>query len=285
MYGVCSLDVLAVEAVDTGAVGTGDFVVATDARRKEVYLAAYDGDGARLDGPDGRPSPADVATERAGGGRGRRALPGRVPARRRPDAAERRLAGPGGRPRSGPSCTTPSRSTCAGPTPRCPGRPSASRDRPGRRRPADVAAIAASRRTTSAPTPGRTALVAEGVAGRLPTVHYLVAEVDGAVVGHAVASIVGRRRRAPADRRGPRPTGVPAWPPRCSTAVARARRRRRRGPAAARGPGGQRGRARLLRRRGFVEVDRRRRYYRDGATAVVLRSRSARWPSCTMGAA
>ena len=35
VYGVCSLDVLAIEAVATGAV-SGDFVVATDARRKEV---------------------------------------------------------------------------------------------------------------------------------------------------------------------------------------------------------------------------------------------------------
>jgi tRNA threonylcarbamoyladenosine biosynthesis protein TsaB len=50
VYGVCSLDVLAVEAVDTGAV-TGRFAVATDARRKEVYLAAYDADGRRLEGP------------------------------------------------------------------------------------------------------------------------------------------------------------------------------------------------------------------------------------------
>ena len=50
VYGVCSLDVLALEAVETGAVG-GDFVVATDARRKEVYLASYDAAGVRLDGP------------------------------------------------------------------------------------------------------------------------------------------------------------------------------------------------------------------------------------------
>src|SRR4051795_9994793 len=41
VYGVCTLDVLAVEAVDTRTV-TGGFVVATDARRKEVYLASYD---------------------------------------------------------------------------------------------------------------------------------------------------------------------------------------------------------------------------------------------------
>jgi tRNA threonylcarbamoyladenosine biosynthesis protein TsaB len=50
VYGVCSLDVLAVEAAATGVVA-GDFVVATDARRKEVYLAAYDGSGARTSGP------------------------------------------------------------------------------------------------------------------------------------------------------------------------------------------------------------------------------------------
>jgi tRNA threonylcarbamoyladenosine biosynthesis protein TsaB len=50
VYGVCTLDVLAVEAVDTGAV-IGEFVVATDARRKEVYLASYDEEGHRLAGP------------------------------------------------------------------------------------------------------------------------------------------------------------------------------------------------------------------------------------------
>lgn len=50
VYGVCSLDVLAVEAVATGVVDT-EFVVATDARRKEVYLARYAADGERLDGP------------------------------------------------------------------------------------------------------------------------------------------------------------------------------------------------------------------------------------------
>ena len=61
VYGVCTLDVLAVEAVDTGAV-TGPFVVATDARRKEVYWASYDETGARLDGPHVS-RPGDVATD------------------------------------------------------------------------------------------------------------------------------------------------------------------------------------------------------------------------------
>ena len=49
VYAVCTLDVLAVEAHDTGAV-EGDYLVATDARRKEVYVAAYR-DGVRTDGP------------------------------------------------------------------------------------------------------------------------------------------------------------------------------------------------------------------------------------------
>ena len=61
VYGVCTLDVLAVEAVDTGAVDR-DFVVATDARRKEVYLASYDADGTRLDGPV-VDKPAELATD------------------------------------------------------------------------------------------------------------------------------------------------------------------------------------------------------------------------------
>ena len=50
VYGVCSLDVLGVEAAATGLV-TGDFVVVTDARRKEVYLAAYDETGTRTADP------------------------------------------------------------------------------------------------------------------------------------------------------------------------------------------------------------------------------------------
>ena len=51
VHGVCSLDVLAVEAVETGAATAGEFLVATDARRKEVYVARYDERGARLTGP------------------------------------------------------------------------------------------------------------------------------------------------------------------------------------------------------------------------------------------
>lgn len=49
-YGVCSLDVLAAQAVGD-ATTDGAFRVASDARRKEVYLAAYDAAGTRLDEP------------------------------------------------------------------------------------------------------------------------------------------------------------------------------------------------------------------------------------------
>jgi tRNA threonylcarbamoyladenosine biosynthesis protein TsaB len=64
VYGVCSLDVLAVEAIEADTV-SGPFVVATDARRREVYLAAYDEAGLRLTGPDVQ-RPAEVAESLGG---------------------------------------------------------------------------------------------------------------------------------------------------------------------------------------------------------------------------
>lgn len=49
VYGVCTLDVLALQARRAGL--RGPFLVATDARRREVYWAAYDASGARVTGP------------------------------------------------------------------------------------------------------------------------------------------------------------------------------------------------------------------------------------------
>lgn len=49
--GVCSLDVLASQAVAGGLVPAGEFVVASDARRREWYWARYGPDGRRLAGP------------------------------------------------------------------------------------------------------------------------------------------------------------------------------------------------------------------------------------------
>jgi tRNA threonylcarbamoyl adenosine modification protein YeaZ len=61
LHGACSLDALAHEAVSAGFV-SGAFGVATDARRKEVYLAAYDHAGARDAEPRVlRPADVDVA--------------------------------------------------------------------------------------------------------------------------------------------------------------------------------------------------------------------------------
>jgi len=77
VYGVCTLDVLAAEAVATGAVD-GPFLVATDARRKEVYWASYDEDGRRLDGPQVS-RPADVATDGPVVGAGARLYPEHFP--------------------------------------------------------------------------------------------------------------------------------------------------------------------------------------------------------------
>jgi tRNA threonylcarbamoyladenosine biosynthesis protein TsaB len=84
VYGVCSLDILAVEAVATGAVDT-DFVVATDARRKEVYLARYDARGERLDGPVVE-RPAELATEAPVVGPGAELYPEAFPNRVGPTA-------------------------------------------------------------------------------------------------------------------------------------------------------------------------------------------------------
>jgi tRNA threonylcarbamoyl adenosine modification protein YeaZ len=48
VYGLCTLDAIAAD-VDAGG---GDFLVATDARRRELYWARYDGTGRRTAGPE-----------------------------------------------------------------------------------------------------------------------------------------------------------------------------------------------------------------------------------------
>jgi tRNA threonylcarbamoyl adenosine modification protein YeaZ len=50
-YGACSLDVIAAAHPHVSG-DRGDFLVLTDARRRQVYWARYGGTGARLDGPD-----------------------------------------------------------------------------------------------------------------------------------------------------------------------------------------------------------------------------------------
>jgi tRNA threonylcarbamoyladenosine biosynthesis protein TsaB len=48
-YGVCSLDAMAYHAVQDGVAEA--FLVTSDARRKELFWASYDGEGRRLEGP------------------------------------------------------------------------------------------------------------------------------------------------------------------------------------------------------------------------------------------
>lgn len=145
--------------------------------------------------------------------------------------------------------------------------------------PADLEAVVALEEECLGADAWSPGLVAEGLAGNVPTVVYLVAEVDGGVVdggagsqvvGHAVASIVAdvaelqRIAVAPGHRRGGHASEL------LDEVVVRA----------------EEGRAeRLLLEvrednvgalafyaaRDFVELDRRARYYRDGSTAVVLR--------------
>ena len=77
VYGVCSLDVIAAAAWPSA--GGREFLVATDARRKEVYWARYDAAGQRLTGPEvgaGRLDPRGRGTP--GRGDRRPAVPGGV---------------------------------------------------------------------------------------------------------------------------------------------------------------------------------------------------------------
>lgn len=74
VHGVCTLDVLAAEAVDAGY---ADLSVATDARRKEVYLARYRS-GRRVEGPV-VVRPDDAATDEPVAGRGAVLYPSAYP--------------------------------------------------------------------------------------------------------------------------------------------------------------------------------------------------------------
>ncbi len=129
----------------------------------------------------------------------------------------------------------------------------------------DAEAVTASEAESLGPDAWSAGLVAEGVSGRLPTVHYLVAEDDGVVVGHAVASLAGdvvelqRIAVTPAARR----TGVAGALLDAVRALStdRVLLEVREDNEAAIG---------FYAARGFVELDRRPRYYRDGSTAIVM---------------
>lgn len=132
----------------------------------------------------------------------------------------------------------------------------------------DAAVIAALEREALGPDAWSETLVAEGVAGRIPTTLYLVAEADG-LVGYAAASIVSdvaelqRIAVAATHRR----TGIASALLAGVEDEARARhvdrlllevREDNHGACA------------FYAARGFAELDRRPRYYADGTTAVIL---------------
>ena len=114
------------------------------------------------------------------------------------------------------------------------------------------------------------ALVTQGVSGTVPTVRYLVAERAGVVVGYAAASMVAeiaelqRIAVTPRSRR----SGVASE---LTSGVVTAARERRADRLLVEVREDNAGALAFYAARDFVEIDRRRRYYRDGATAVVMR--------------
>jgi tRNA threonylcarbamoyl adenosine modification protein YeaZ len=73
VHGMCTLDVIAADAVAEAA--RRPFLVATDARRREVYWARYSPDGERLSGP-GVAAPASLPAGPPAAGEGPVAYPG-----------------------------------------------------------------------------------------------------------------------------------------------------------------------------------------------------------------
>ena len=135
--------------------------------------------------------------------------------------------------------------------------------------PGDVAAVVRLESACLGRDAWSAGLVEAGVLESLPTVGYLVAEVDGVVVGHAVTSAAGdvaELQRIAADPRHRR-AGV-------ASALLEAVVDGTRGTEAERllleVREDNAGALAFYARRGFTELARRRRYYADGATAVVM---------------
>ena len=136
-------------------------------------------------------------------------------------------------------------------------------------RPDDAPAIAALEAVALGRDAWSPALVAEGVAGTLPTVHYRVVREAGEVVAYAVTSVAGdvaelqRIAVDPGRRRSGLASALLADVVRRSAAdgAERLLLEVREDNADALG---------FYAASAFVEIARRRRYYRDGATAVVM---------------
>ncbi|GAB3660033.1 GNAT family N-acetyltransferase [Nocardioides korecus] len=112
-------------------------------------------------------------------------------------------------------------------------------------------------------------LVEAGLRAELPTVGYLVAEAGGAVVGHAVTSLAGDvaelQRIAVAEEARRHGVASALLAAVLSRAVAAGAER-----VLLEVREDNAGAIAFYARSGFVELARRRRYYADGATALVL---------------
>ena len=134
----------------------------------------------------------------------------------------------------------------------------------------DVEAVVGLEATTQGADAWSEGLVRDGITGDLPTIHYLVAESDGTITGYAVASYAGdiaelQRIGVHDDvRRQGIATAlldaIVAHAP--STGADRMLLEVR---------ADNRGALAFYAEAGFVEIDRRTRYYRDGTDAVVMR--------------
>lgn len=114
------------------------------------------------------------------------------------------------------------------------------------------------------------ALLAAGLSGTVPTVHYLVAESDEGVVGYAVVSCVddiAELQRIGVTERVRR-SGLGSQ---LLDEVFALSRREGAQRLLLEVREDNRAALALYAQRGFVEIDRRPRYYRDGTTAIVMR--------------
>lgn len=136
-------------------------------------------------------------------------------------------------------------------------------------RPGDSATVAALEAVSLGADAWSASLIEQGIAGTLPTVHYLVSRDRAAVVGYAVASVAGdvvelqRIAVDPERRRGGRASSLLAEVVRLARADGAERvllevREDNAGALA------------FYAASGFGEISRRSTYYRDGATAVVM---------------
>ncbi len=136
--------------------------------------------------------------------------------------------------------------------------------------PDDAAEVAGLESSCLGPDAWSEALVREGILGGLPTVSYLVAVDDGALVGHAVTSAAGdiAELQRIAVAHSHRRHGVGGQ---LLAAAVEAASRTDADRMLLEVRADNQAALAFYAHAGFVEIDRRDRYYADGAPAIVLR--------------